>query len=159
MRAILLIALTGLTASCASDQPPATTYWTQKSGVAVVHHIVGKTDTMEKLTVKQLTDDELKAADLPKGKYFKVVSAQAQVTPAAPVKTEPQANTKAAESRGSDPRLAAKIDDLSRQVQAISDENRRLQEQINASSEQQSTRDSAPQRTAEDSSTAPRLSQ
>jgi hypothetical protein len=140
-------------------QPVATTYWTQKSGVAVVHHVVGKTDTIEKLTEKQLTDDDVKSAGLPKGKYFKVVSAQAQVTPVAPVKTEPKANAKATDSRETDARLAAKIEDLSRQVQAISDENRRLQEQINASSEQQSTRDSAPQRTAEDSSTAPRLSQ
>jgi hypothetical protein len=64
-------AMGSLLAGCATKQA-CTTYWTEKAGAAVVHHVVGKTDTMEKLTEKQLTDDEYKSAGLPKGKYFKV---------------------------------------------------------------------------------------
>ena len=60
------------------DFTKQTTYWTKKSGVGVVHDVAGTTDTTEKLTEKQLTDDELKSVGLSKGKYFEVVEAHAK---------------------------------------------------------------------------------
>ena len=154
MRRILVIGLTALAAGCASNQS-GTTYWTQKSGVVVVHHVVGTTDTMEKLNEKQLTDDEVKSAGLPKGKYFKVVSAQAQVTPVAPVKAEP----KGTESGPSNDRIAAKIDELRREVQTVVAQNQRLQEQINNVSTQPPVPQGPQPQTAPENPDAPKLSQ
>jgi len=158
MRRILVIGLTALAAGCASNQS-GTTYWTQKSGVAVVHHVVGKTDTMEKLTEKQLTDDEATSAGLPKGKYFKVVSAQAQVTPVARVKTEPKAKPKATESGPSNDRIAAKIDELRREVQTVVAQNQRLQDEIKNASTQQPVQQGSQPQTVQDNPDAPKLSQ
>jgi hypothetical protein len=158
MRRILVIGLTALAAGCASNQS-GTTYWTQKSDVVVVHHVVGTTDTMEKLTEKQLTDDEATSAGLPKGKYFKVVSAQAQVTPVARVKTEPKANAKASESRETDARIAEKIDDLRREVQTVVAQNQRLQDEIKNASTQQPVQQGPQQQTVQDNPDAPKLSQ
>jgi hypothetical protein len=70
MRMLLLFGLIASVSGCASKQA-ATTYWTTKSGVVVVHHVVGKLDTTEKLEQKQLSLDKLKAVVLPKGNYSK----------------------------------------------------------------------------------------
>jgi len=134
------IVLLWFLAGC-TTQPVATTYWTQKSGVVVVHHVVGKTDSVEKLTQKQLSDDEVKSAGLAKGKYFKVVDAQEQVTPATPAKVEPKGNT---QSAASDAKIAEKIEDLRHEVQAVSAENQRLQKEINAAAAQQPVQPAQP---------------
>jgi hypothetical protein len=69
--------LTALAAGCTTKQ--ATTYWTQVA--LLVHHVVGNTDSVEKLIPTQLSAGELKAAALAKGMYFKVVQGQRQVAP------------------------------------------------------------------------------
>src|SRR5580692_4445088 len=86
------IALTALASGCAEKEQTEATYWTQKSGVIVVHHIKGKVDSTEKLSEKQLTADEISARGLTKGqKYFEVVGSD---TPARPPKTDAQKNAK-----------------------------------------------------------------
>jgi len=114
---------------------------------------------MEKLTEKQLTDDEATSAGLPKGKYFKVVSAQAQVTPVARVKTEPKAKPKATESGPSNDRIAAKIDELRREVQTVVAQNQRLQDEIKNASTQQPVQQGSQPQTVQDNPDAPKLSQ
>lgn len=78
MRMLLPFGLIALVPGCATKQA-ATTYWTTKGGVVVVHHVVGKLDTTEKLEPKQLSQDKLKAVSLPKGKYFEVVEGHDEV--------------------------------------------------------------------------------
>jgi hypothetical protein len=56
----IIIAVCGLVASCSTAKQ--TTYWTEKSGIAVVHRVVGTVDTTEKLSEKRLTTDETEAA-------------------------------------------------------------------------------------------------
>jgi hypothetical protein len=77
MRSILVIALGPLASGCATKQAAAT-YWTTKGGVVVVHHVVGKLDTTEKLERRQLSEDKLEAVDLSKGNYFEVVEGHDQ---------------------------------------------------------------------------------
>jgi hypothetical protein len=162
MRRILIIGLSVLMFGC-QTAPKQTTYWTEKSGIATVHHVVGAVDQTETLTKKQLTKDEVAACKLPKGKYFRVESehfdprtasstAEAKGTQAA--KAEPAAKTKDAEAGPSYDRMAQKIDDLRREVQTVTAQNRRLQEQINASAQQKSV-----EQTAQENPDAPRLSQ
>jgi hypothetical protein len=126
----LLSAVALCVCGCATKQA-TTTYWTEKSGVAVVHHIVGKVDSIEKLSEKPLPADEV--ADLPKGKYFQVVESHADA-PAKPIKQakDPKKDTDA-------PRFAeltSKINDLKRQIWTVAAQNQRLQEQINTSAPQ-----------------------
>jgi hypothetical protein len=133
-----------------------------------VHHVVGAVDQTETLTKKQLTKDEVAVYKLPKGKYFRVESehidprtasskaeAKGTTKDTQPAKAEPAAKTKDTEAGTSSDRMAQKIDDLRREVQTVAAQNRRLQEQINASQ-------AAPQdrrQTAEQDADAPRLSQ
>jgi hypothetical protein len=126
----LLSAVALCVCGCATKQATMT-YWTEKSGVAVVHHIVGKVDSIEKLSEKPLPADEV--ADLPKGKYFQVVESHADA-PAKPIKQakDPKKDTDA-------PRFAeltSKINDLKRQISTVAAQNQRLQEQINTSAPQ-----------------------
>jgi hypothetical protein len=107
---LLNVILAGcLLAGCATKQA-STTNWTERAGVAVVHHVVGKTDTMEKLAQKQLTEHEVKSAGLPKGKYFKVVDAQGKVTPAA---------TRSAPAKKVDAERKDSLTELSEQLRAL----------------------------------------
>jgi hypothetical protein len=126
---LLNVILAGcLLAGCATKQA-STTYWTERAGVAVVHHVVGKTDTMEKLTQKQLTEHEVKSAGLPKGKYFKVVDAQGKVTPAT-TRSAP-AKKVDAERKDSLTELSEQLRALKNQVKTVEAENRRLQDEMN----------------------------
>jgi hypothetical protein len=127
-----------LLAGCATKQA-STTYWTQKAGVAVVHHLVGKTDTMEKLTEKQLTDDEVKFAGLPKGKYFKVVDAQGKVTPAATPSVP--AKKVDVEKKDSLTELSQQLRALKNQVKTVEAQNQRLQDEMNASERQKTVQE------------------
>ena len=166
MRKILVIGLSVLTFGC-QTAPKQTTYWTEKSGIVTVHHVVGAVDQTETLTKKQLTKEEVAAYKLPKGKYFRVESehidprtasstAEAKGTQSA--KAEPAAKTKDAETGTSNDRMAEKIDDLRREVQTVAVQNRRLQEQINAST-QQSAQPASQEQTAQQDQDAPRMSQ
>jgi hypothetical protein len=133
-----------------------TTYWTEKSGVAVVHHLAGTTDTMEKLTEKQLTDDEVKSEGLSKGKYFKVVQAQGQVTPAA----LPGAMAKKVdvEKKDSSAELSEQLRALKNQVKTVEAQNQRLQDEMNAP-ERQKAGPEQPVERQEDAQQDVRLSQ
>ncbi len=126
MRMLLLLGLFALVSGCATKQA-ATTYWTTKGGVVVVHHVVGKLDTTEKLEQKQLSEDKLKAVDLPKENYFEVVEGHDQVIsrPAPRKNTEKPKKDNLAE-------VTSQIRDLKRQVQAVQAQNQRLQEQLAA---------------------------
>ena len=128
MRMLLLFGLIALVSGCATKQA-ATTYWTTKGGVVVVHHIVGKLDTTEKLEQKQLSKDKLKAVDLPKGNYFEVVEGHDQVIsrPAVP----PKKNTETTK-KDNLAEVTSQIRDLKRQVQAVQAQNQRLQDQLAA---------------------------
>jgi Tfp pilus assembly protein FimV len=128
-----------LAASCSSSTKEARTYWTKEAGVVVVHHVVGKTDTMEKLTQNQLSSDEIKAVGLPKGKYFKVVDAQGQVTPAA----SPSAPTKKVdvEKKDSFAELSNQLRALKNQVKIVEAQNQRLQDEINAPERQKTAQE------------------
>jgi outer membrane murein-binding lipoprotein Lpp len=135
-----------------------TTYWTEKSGIVTVHHVVGKVDQAEKLTEKRLTKEEIAAYKLPKGTYFRVESEQID-TPTTSAEAEPKAKTKDTESGASNDRIAEKIDDLRREVQTVVAQNQRLQDQINNASTQQPVQQGSQQRTAQDNLDAPKLSQ
>jgi hypothetical protein len=119
--------------------------------------VVGKVDQAEKLTEKRLTKEEIAAYKLPKGTYFKVEFEHID-PPATSAKTEPKTKTKDTESGASNDRIAEKINDLRREVQTVAAQNRRLQEQINASAQQPLQQGSQPD-TAEGDPAAPRLSQ
>jgi hypothetical protein len=126
---LLLFGLIALVSGCATKQA-ATTYWTTKGGVVVVHHIVGKLDTTEKLEQKQLSKDKLKAVDLPKGNYFEVVEGHDQVI-SRPASVPPKKNTETPK-KDNLAEVTSQIRDLKRQVQAVQAQNQRLQEQLAA---------------------------
>jgi Tfp pilus assembly protein FimV len=128
-----------LAASCSSSTKEARTYWTKEAGVVVVHHVVGKTDTMEKLTQNQLSSDEVNAVGLPKGKYFKVVDADRQVTPAA----TPSAPAKKvdAEKKDSLAELSKQLRALKNQVKNVEAQNQRLKDEMNASERQKTAQE------------------
>ena len=86
------IVLSWFLAGC-TTQPMATTYWTEKSGIVTVHHVVGKVDQAEKLTEKRLTKEEIAAYKLPKETYFRVESEHIDA-PTASAEAEPKAKTK-----------------------------------------------------------------
>src|SRR5271166_704379 len=111
--AAIVVGACALVASCATSTKQ-TTYWTEKSGIATVHHVVGKVDQAEKLTEKRLTKEEIAAYKLPKGTYFRVESEQI-VTPTASAEAEPKAKTKGTESGPSNDRIAEKINNASTQ--------------------------------------------
>ena len=154
MRLLLLAGLIPLS-GCATKQA-STTYWTQKSGVVAVHHVAWKTDSVEKLTHMQLSADELKAAGLSNGIYFKVVQAQGQPsqapTPSAPANKG---------SVATEDRLAAlsnQLRALKNQVKTVEAENQRLQNEMKAP-ERQKTAEEQPVERQEDAQPDFRLSQ
>jgi len=155
LNATIIVSACALVASCTTSTKQ-TTYWTEKSGIAVVHHVAGTTDTMEKLTEKQLTDDEVKSAGLSKGKYFKVVQAQGQVTPAAP----PGAMAKKVdvEKKDSLAGLSEQLRALKNQVKTVEAQNQRLQDEMNAP-ERQKVGPEQPVERQEDAQQDVRLSQ
>ena len=120
-----LIALSG----CTTKQS-GMTYWTTKRGVAVVHHVVGKLDTTEKLEQKHLSEDKLKAVDLPKGNYFEVVEDHGQVISRA-ASVPPEKNTEKPK-KDSLAKLSEQLRALKSQVKTVEAENQRLQDEMNA---------------------------
>jgi hypothetical protein len=151
-----------------------TMYWTEKSGVVVVHHVQAGVDRIEKLSAQKLSDSDVQAQHLPEGKYFKVVEAEQVLNqPAKHVESgipktmqdskQGVNGSKLAEiskqSGSSNDRIAEKIADIRREVQTVAAENRRLQEQISASAQQSVQQGSQQQETAQQIPDAPRLSQ
>ena len=129
MRVLLLFALIPLASGCATKQA-ATTYWTTKGGVVVVHHVVGKLDTTEKLEQRRLSGDKLKAADLPKGNYFEVVEGHDQVInrpPSLPPKKDIEKPKKDSLAE-----LNEQLRALKDQVKTVEAQNQRLQDEMNA---------------------------
>jgi Zn-dependent M32 family carboxypeptidase len=136
MKGISVIALTVLATGCATTTKEAS-YWTEKSGVVVVHHVRDGVDHIEKLSEQKLSDSEVQAQHLPKGKYYKVVEVEQNAAP----------QTKRVESDA--PRLvrtpkpgvdAAKlaevtnqITELKRQISTVVAENQRLESVLNNS--------------------------
>jgi Tfp pilus assembly protein FimV len=135
----LIASVCVLAASCSSSTKEARTYWTKEAGVVVVHHVIGKTDTMEKLTQNQLSRDEVKAVGLPKGKYFKVVDAQGQVTPAATLNAP--GNKLEVEKKDGLAELSKQLRTLKSQVKTVEAQNQRLQDEMNASERQKTAQE------------------
>jgi len=156
LNATIVAAACALVASCTTTTTKQTAYWTEKSGIATVHHVVGKVDQAEKLTEKRLTKEEIAAYKLPKGTYFRVESEHIDV-PTASAEAEPKAKTKDTESGPSNDRIAEKIDELRREVQTVVAQNQRLQDQINNASTQQPVQPGSQQQ--QDNPDAPKLSQ
>jgi uncharacterized lipoprotein YmbA len=138
---LLLIAPLLLLTGCATKQPE-TTYWTEKSGIVVLHHVVGKTDTIEKLIHTQLSAEELKAAGLPKGTYFKVVQAQGQPSPA-PTPSAP-ANKGSVATADNLADFSKQLRALRNQVQTVEAQNQRLQEELDAAASQKTAQQGQP---------------
>jgi hypothetical protein len=156
----IIIGLTALASGCATKEQ-TTTYWTEKSGIVVVHHVVGKVDSIETLSEKPLTSDEAAASDLPKGKYFKVVESHVDA-PAKPSKASDAKPTKEAKKDSDGPKLAqvtGQIQDLRREIASVVAQNQRLQDQINNASTQQPVQQGPQPQTAQDNPDAPKLSQ
>ena len=141
------IVLSLFLAGC-TTQPVATTYWTQKSGVVVVHHVVGKTDSVEKLTHTQLSANELQAAGLPTGTYFKVVQAQGQPSPA-PTPSAP-ANKRSVATEDSLAALTKQLRALKDQVQTVEAQNQRLQTELDSAASQKTAQQEPPNRPSDD---------
>jgi hypothetical protein len=128
----LLITLAAFASWCANKENKTADYWTEKSGVPLVHHVVGNVDSIEKLSETPLTKDEVSAYHLPKGKYFKVVAHVE--APAKPAKTPPKAKTDANAAKDkSKEKLATvtqELSNLERHISNVEAENKHLQEQI-----------------------------
>jgi hypothetical protein len=126
----LLIGLSILASGCATKEPE-TTYWTQKSGVVVVHHVQDGVDHIEKLSEQKLTDGDVQAQNLPKGKYFKVVETEQHVAPPA---KHAESDAPKTMRQGID---GAKLAEVSQQIRELKSkisevvaENQRLQGEI-----------------------------
>jgi hypothetical protein len=145
MRLLLLAGLIAVS-GCATKQA-STTYWTQKSGIVVVHHIVRKTDSVEKLTHMRLSADELKAAGLPNGMYFKVVPAHGQPSQAPTPSASANKGSLAPEDRLA--ALSEQLRALKNQVKTVEAENQRLQNEINAPGRQKTAEEQPVERQAD----------
>ena len=145
----LLLLLAGLVAfsGCETKQA-STTYWTQKSGVVVVHHVVGKTDTVEKLTHTQLSANELQAAGLPTGTYFKVVQAQGQPRAAPTPSASANKGIVATEDRLA--ALTKQLRSLKDQVQTVETQNQRLQAELDSAASQKTAQQEPPNRPSDE---------
>src|SRR5271167_4910793 len=124
---IVVVGACALVVSCSGTKQA--TYWTKESGVVVVHHVVGKTDSVEKLIQKQLSADELKADGLAKGKYFRIVQAHEEVTPSA-ASGPPKDRKVDLPKKGSLSDVSKQLRDLRNQVKAVQTQNQRLQEEL-----------------------------
>ena len=154
MRLLLLAGLIALS-GCATKQA-STIYWTQKSGIVVVHHVVGKTDSVEKLTHMQLSADEIKAARLPNATYFKVLQAQSRPSPAPTARAPANKGNVATEDGLA--ALSNQLRALKNQVKNVEAQNQRLQDEMNAP-ERQKTAEEQPVERQADARPDVRLSQ
>ena len=126
---VITFALIALASGCATKQA-VTTYWTTKRGIVVVHHVVEKLDTTEKLEQKQLSVDKLKAVVLPKGNYFEVVEGHDQAISRAasvPPKKNPEKPKKDSLAE-----LSKQLRALKEQVKTVEAQNQRLQDEMHA---------------------------
>jgi len=143
MRALnrtVVVGACALVVSCSTTKQA--TYWTKESGVVVVHHVVGKTDSVEKLIQKQLSPDELKANGLARGKYFTIVHAHEEATTDAgsgPAKDRKVDLPK--EDSLSD--VSKQLRDLRNQVKAVQAQNQRLQEELDTAASQKTAQQEA----------------
>jgi endo-alpha-1,4-polygalactosaminidase (GH114 family) len=96
----------------------------------VVHHVVGKLDTTEKLEQKQLSVDKLKAVVLPKGNYFEVVEGHDQAISRA-ASVSPKKNPEKPK-KDSLAELSKQLRALNEQVKTVEAQNQRLQDEMNA---------------------------
>lgn len=128
----VVVGACALVVSCSATKQA--TYWTKESGVVVVHHVVGKTDSVEKLIQKQLSADELKADGLAKGKYFTIVQAHEEVTPNAASGPEDRKVDLPKKDSLSD--VSKQLRDLRNQVKAVQAQNQRLQEELDTAASQ-----------------------
>jgi Tfp pilus assembly protein FimV len=122
----------------------------------VVHHILGKTDNVEKLTHMQLSADELKAARLPNAKYFKVLQVQGRPSPAPTARAPANKGNVATEDRLAE--LSNQLRALKNQVKTVEAQNQRLQDEMNAP-ERQGTAEEQPLERQADAQPDVRLSQ
>jgi len=130
---IVVVGACALVVSCSATKEAA--YWTKESGVVVVHHVVGKTDSVEKLIQKQLSADELKADGLAKGKYFRIVEAHEEVTPNA-ASGPPKDRRVDLPKKDSLSDVSKQLRDLRNQVKAVQAQNQRLQEELDTAASQ-----------------------
>jgi hypothetical protein len=128
----VVVGACALVVSCSATKQ--VTYWSKESGVAVIHHVVGKTDSVEKLIQKQLSADELKADGLAKGKYFTIVQAHEQVTPDAAIGPKDRKVDLPKKDSLSD--VSKQLRDLRNQVKAVQAQNQRLQEELDTAASQ-----------------------
>ena len=136
MRALnrtVVVGACALVVSCSATKQA--TYWTKESGVVVVHHVVGKTDSVEKLIQKQLSADELKADGLARGKYFTIVQAHEAVTPNAG-SGPPKDRKVELPKKDSLSDVSKQLRDLRNQVKAVQAQNQRLQEELDTAASQ-----------------------
>ena len=146
MRVLLLLGLITLVSGCATKNA-ATTYWTTKGGVVVVHHVVGKLDTTEKLEQKHL----------PKGNYFEVVEGHDQVISKA-ANVSPKKNTEKPK-KDSLAELSKQLRALKNQVRTFEAQNQRLQDEMNAPERQKTAQGQSVEGQADAGPDVVRLSQ
>ena len=130
---IVVVGACALVVSCSATKQA--TYWTKESGVVVVHHVVGKSDSVEKLIQKQLSADELKADGLARGKYFTVVHVHEEATPN--VASGPPKDRKVdLPKKDSLSDVSKQLRDLRNQVKAVQAQNQRVQEELDTAASQ-----------------------
>ena len=137
----VVVGACALVASCSATKQVM--YWTKESGVVVVHHVVGKTDSVEKLIQKQLSADELKADGLAKGKYFAIVQAHEDVTRNA-TSGPPKDRKVDLPKRDSLSDVTNQLRDLRNQVKAVQAQNQRLQEELDTAASQKTAQQVPP---------------
>jgi hypothetical protein len=114
MRILSLVGLMALS-SCATK--PAITFWTEKNGVASVHHVTGSVDRIEKLTAKP-ADVE----NIPDGqKGFLVSTSNLDVLPKAKAKADPSPKKESKKNSGGS-KLADQIHELRIQVKSLKEQ-------------------------------------
>jgi hypothetical protein len=161
---ILLIGLSALASGCATKEQ-TTSYWTEKGGIAEVHHIrrtqTGTIDQTEKLSEKPLTTTQLAALNLPDGhRYYRVTLLDEKTWEKPPAKSTDGLKKKDVPSEKDKlSEVSRKLDDLRSQVKNVVAQNQRLQDQINNASTQQPVEQGSQQQTAQDNPDAPKLSQ
>jgi hypothetical protein len=137
---IVVVSACAVLVSCSVTKQA--TYWTKESGVVVVHHVVGKNDSVEKLIQKQLSADELKADGLARGKYFTIVHAHEEVTPNAG-SGPPKDRKVELPKKDSLSDVSKQLRDLRNQVNAVQARNQRLQEELDTASSQKTAQQEA----------------
>jgi hypothetical protein len=160
----IIIGLTAFASGCATKEQ-TTAYWTEKGGIAVVHHVRqthdGTIDQAEKLTEQTLTTAQMAALNLPDGhRYYGVtLLAEKTVEKPPPKSTDGLKKKDVPLEKDKLSEVSRKLEDLRSQVKNVVARNQRLQDQINNASTQSPVQQDPQQQTARDNADAPRLSQ